>query len=128
MAPAAIVPSPYSFLGDFVDAPAGGLRWFEFFAMRKYRPGAGVGQPLRGPRDGAVSCHAPVGDRCNDLRGNEGERRQNADVALAETLAFGNLGRRCDAAERKLFLSNGGPWQWRRAEHRGSRVPSIDTA
>ena len=65
--------------------------------------GPGVGQPLREPRDGGVSSHAPVGDCRNDPRGNEGERSQNADVALAETLAFSNLGQRCDAAEPKLF-------------------------
>jgi hypothetical protein len=65
--------------------------------------GPGVGQPLREPRNGGVSRHTPVGDCSNDPRGNEGERRQNADVALAKTFAFGNLGQRCDAAEPKLF-------------------------
>jgi hypothetical protein len=65
--------------------------------------GPGVGQPLREPRDGGVSRQAAVGDCSNDPRGNEGERSQNADVALAETFAFGNLGQSCDAAEPKLF-------------------------
>jgi hypothetical protein len=58
--------------------------------------GPGVWQPLGEPRDGGVSRHAAVGDGCNDPRGNEGERSQDADVALTETLAFGNLGQSCD--------------------------------
>ena len=49
--------------------------------------GPGIGQPLREPGDGGVSHRAAVGDCCNDPRGKEGERSQNADVALAETAA-----------------------------------------
>ena len=44
-----------------------------------------------------------VADRPNKARRNEGERRQKADVAFAETFAIGNLGEYRDATEPEVF-------------------------
>src|ERR1700674_2559751 len=57
----------------------------------------------REPGDGEIGWRVAVGARGNDARRNEGERSQQADVALAKTFAVRDLSETGNAPEPEVF-------------------------
>src|SRR5580704_5497873 len=71
--------------------------------------GPRVGQSLRKPGDGKIGWRGALDDRRHDPWRNEGERRQEADVAFAERFAVRDVGEGRDTTEPEIFYPSAGP-------------------
>jgi hypothetical protein len=67
-----------------------------------------MGDCLGQARHNEISWRVALGDRCHDDRGHKCERREQADVALAQGFVIGDLGEDRDTTNASKRAR---PWQ-----------------